>query len=301
MTKKIDNALDQGNKEAAGMAFRPDEGFAGVLLRPDGSIDRYDRLPTKVEVYAVTLRILRALGTMPKDPKTYGNYLGGVDEKAMKDLNNARGGALPLASGQPPTDDEIAMAIAQTREGLAAAKAKRDKKKDKTESPDRGWTIFHADKSGNPIIPSVWLRGFLSSAALASKVWTSETAPAPVEDDKKKKGAKKTSDGTLKGLAARVKRNIFIRPFQIALPPVTGVVERSLRASQGGNDRVTIVKSDCIDEAVVTFQLHVWPGAGITGETLRFLLAYGEYMGLGQWRSSGEHGTFTVESFEKIR
>ena len=47
--------------------------------------------------------------------------------------------------------------------------------------------------------------------------------------------------------------------------------------------------------AVIGFQLRVLKGGGLTESILRDILSYGQFMGLGQWRSGG-WGRFLLKS-----
>lgn len=75
----------------------------------------------------------------------------------------------------------------------------------------------------------------------------------------------------------------------------TSYLQRSLRAMTAQGPRISLAKSEVIDEgAKLTFTLKVLMGSPITEETLKTLFEYGEFVGLGQWRSSG-HGMFTYK------
>lgn len=71
-------------------------------------------------------------------------------------------------------------------------------------------------------------------------------------------------------------------------------LQRSLRAMTMQGPRISLAKSEVVEAgANLEFTLKVMPNSPLTEEVLRQLFAYGEFVGLGQWRSAG-NGVFSA-------
>lgn len=102
-----------------------------------------------------------------------------------------------------------------------------------------------------------------------------------------------------------VDRMLFVKPRRVyicrdgsPLKTFDGHEERSLRAQTPQGERVCLARSQRVDVGYVTFRLELFRSKdpkskqNITPEALEKALNYGEYKGLGQWRSGG-FGRFT--------
>jgi hypothetical protein len=142
----------------------------------------------------------------------------------------------------------------------------------------KGWTGFHSDEKG-PFVYDYLVKGFLQESARRQKVW-----------------------GNLKQLNDKVKAYCFVFPRRIHLavqdPANLPYIERPLRAMTAQGPRVTVTRSDYIPAGTqLSFELRVLAPGGITANCVISLLDYGQFQGLGQWRS-GSYGRFKVISME---
>lgn len=191
-------------------------------------------------------------------PKNKAIYASYIASKAEELI----GKGIPHASGDEATDGSL--------EAMAAEEVSTI-----TEIEERGWTGFHEDEGG-PFLYDYVIRGFLCESARTMKTW-----------------------GTLKQLQDKFKRYVFVSPRRIRLPRIAGVLERPLRCMTPQGPRVTLVRSDVIKAGTqLDFDLTVLSGSGLGREVIAEVLSYGEFMGLGQWRT-GSWGRFRVLSMEK--
>lgn len=141
----------------------------------------------------------------------------------------------------------------------------------------KGWTGFHKDEKGL-FLYSYMVKGFLKTAI---EVLVENKAINKIPAYKK-----------------WIDRMIFIEPrrlhFQLKEPD--GVLERPLRTMTAKGERVTVSRSDFIRAGrPITFTIKRLSTPKISWEIIETALAYGEYVGLGQWRGSGGYGQFTVK------
>lgn len=145
---------------------------------------------------------------------------------------------------------------------------------------DKGWTGFLKDENGYFIF-SYMVKGFLCESARTMKEF-----------------------GAMKQLADKFKRYVFVTPTKIRLPEIEAEpLERSLRAQTAQGPRICLTRSDVIAAgSILEFELTVLEakGVNITENCLREVLAYGKFMGLGQWRSSSVYGTFEVTELTEM-
>jgi hypothetical protein len=145
------------------------------------------------------------------------------------------------------------------------------------ETEEKGWTGFHRD-DGGIFIYDYMIKGFLKSAM--------ETIGA-VGKDKKIVAYKKWFD-----------RLVFIdeRKIHFGLQEPDGVLERPLRAMTPLGPRVTLTRSDLVNEGrEISFTVTILENdKKIDFDLIRECLDYGKYVGLGQWRGSGGYGSFEV-------
>src|SRR5262249_758946 len=107
--------------------------------------------------------------------------------------------------------------------------------------------------------------------------------------------------GAIKQLQDKCKRYVFVQPRKVRLPAIAKEpLERPLRAMTAQGPRVTVTRSDVVTAgAVIEFDLAVLEGGSITEGLLREVFNYGQFMGLGQWRS-GSYGRFELVSLEEV-
>lgn len=146
---------------------------------------------------------------------------------------------------------------------------------------EKGWTGFH-QVDGEPILYDYVLKGFFKSACYFLR-------QVPKSKSKGIRAYKKWIDGL---------SFVFPRRMALVLPEggEMGVMERPLRAHGPKGERVALARSDtCPVGTTLTCTVKLL--AGITEEHLREWLDYGQFLGLGQWRSGG-WGRFTYEMEE---
>ena len=141
----------------------------------------------------------------------------------------------------------------------------------------RGKTGFHRDGS-KPILYDYVLKGFFKEACSALR----------------------RIDGTLsKGVAAhktKIDSLVMIEPrrIELRLKKPTYDFPRPLRAETAQGPRVTLVSSTTAPEGTeMSFTVRIL-GDAITAAHLAEWLEYGQYSGIGQWRSGG-WGRFVAE------
>lgn len=143
------------------------------------------------------------------------------------------------------------------------------------EQEDKGWTGFHQDKGGI-FIYDYMIRGFLKNAATVLKEQTG-----------------------LKNQKSKIDSFVFVFPRKIYFTkngkPVHethGVLERPLRAQTMQGPRVTLARSDFMDEGCkLSFVVTLVENPGISVNLLKELFTYGKLQGLGQFRN-GSYGRF---------
>jgi hypothetical protein len=239
--------------------------------------------------YDVTLRLTEdILGTVPKSRQVYTNFLL---DRARKEVKKQGDKGVPHANGDPVTDASISALMDPEPETIA-------------ETEEKGWTSFHADKHG-PFLFDYAVKGFLKEAARTLK----EYDPSGGDEDDDEEEAKPKKKGVIKQLQDKVSRYVFVLPRKIYLGGsferdpegniVFGNMERPLRAQTAQGPRVTVVRSDSVPAGTeVGFTIHVLKGGGITRPLLEMVFSYGNYQGLGQWRSGG-YGRFDLVRLEK--
>ena len=104
----------------------------------------------------------------------------------------------------------------------------------------------------------------------------------------------------IKNPKSKIDNHVFVYPRYIPfirenkpIGAADGVIERPLKAMTMQGPRVSLAKSDMLQDATtLSFQLHVVASKDFTLKTLALLLSYGQYCGIGQWRNGG-YGRFT--------
>lgn len=138
---------------------------------------------------------------------------------------------------------------------------------------EKGWTGFHKDEKGL-FIYDYMVKGFLGNAGNIMK-----------------EGLK------VKNLKNKITNNVFIDPRRIYLGKTEpdGMLERPLRAQTPMGPRVTLARSDYVNEGTqIEFTIKWLEGGEVTEKLIDSVLEYGQFQGLGQWRGSGGYGRFKI-------
>jgi hypothetical protein len=142
---------------------------------------------------------------------------------------------------------------------------------------EKGWTGFLKDENGL-YIQDHMIKGFLKAAF--------ETCMENGQIDKIP-AYKKWLDVL-----------VFVSPRKIYFnkQEPDEVIERPLRAMTAQGPRVTLTRSDSINEGTkINFTIEVLNNKKkINIDSIETALSFGEYVGLGQWRGSGGYGRFKV-------
>ena len=141
----------------------------------------------------------------------------------------------------------------------------------------RGKTGFHREGS-TPVIYDYVIKGFCKEACTALRRMDG------------------TVSKTLTSHKTKIDQLVMVEPRRIPLKlrkPTTDL-ERPLRADTPQGPRVTLVSSTAASEGtVMEFTIRILGGV-ITAKMLAEWFEYGQFSGLGQWRSGG-YGRFTAE------
>jgi hypothetical protein len=148
-----------------------------------------------------------------------------------------------------------------------------------------GWSVFHQDYSGLFIFDYM-IRGFLKEAASS------------------------VSGKAITAYKSKIDRFCFVMPRRIYMLRIGGEIlkpysrtqqteeycERPIRAMTAQGPRVSLKRSNLVRNVEFVFEVWVLPlgQREITEKVLRSWLEYGQYQGLGEWRS-GSYGRFTYE------
>lgn len=207
----------------------------------------------------------RMLGTVPKNKAVYASYIA---DKGREMLLKQQAKGIPNAAGEAIDAVAVETMLEEEVETIQ-------------EVEDKGWTGYHSDEKGSFIF-DYWIKGFLCEAA--------RTLAKQIE---KEHGLKQPADKT--------KRYLFVSPRRIYLPKLEEEpLERPLRAMTAQGPRVTVVRSDTVAAgSELSFHLKLLDGSGLTPTIIQKILEYGEFIGLGQWRT-GSHGRFEVTSFKEV-
>lgn len=138
---------------------------------------------------------------------------------------------------------------------------------------EKGWTGFLKDDKGLYIYDYM-IRGFLKYAGNVLK---------------------DTEGIKTKALKNKISKWVFVFPRKIYfnIPKADGLIERPLRGQTPQGERTCLARSDYVEAGrVINFEIHVL--STITEKMLKAILDYGQYQGLGQFRS-GSYGRFTYK------
>ena len=146
---------------------------------------------------------------------------------------------------------------------------------------EKGWTGFHVDAEKGLFIYNYMIKGFIKNAANVFK------------DDPEIK---------VKAFRSKIDDLLFIAPRKIFLGMKESVnyLERPIRVMTMQGPRVALIRSDiCPAGTALGFQIRIFIQEKFKVEHIRRLFAYGEDLGLGQWRNGG-YGQFKTLRFEEV-
>lgn len=188
----------------------------------------------------------------------------------------------PMLGTVPKNKDVYAAYIADK---VTDKKQLEDELKTVEEIEGKGWTGFHKSQDDKGLfLYNYMVKGFFKAAVEALM-----------------------ENGAVKKIPAYKKwidRMIHVRPRRIYLGKTDpdGIIERPLRTMTPKGERVTVTRSDIIEEGTqLEFNIRILNnGKKINGDLLQAAFDFGQYCGLGQWRGSGGYGAFDVISFEDV-
>ncbi len=93
----------------------------------------------------------------------------------------------------------------------------------------------------------------------------------------------------IKNLRSKIENYCVVTPRQIPFSePIYGEISRPLRAQTLQGPRVAIATSDVMNRgAELSFTVRVLPNADVTPDVIQEILNWGQYRGMGQWRTGG--------------
>lgn len=175
----------------------------------------------------------------------------------------------------------------QAKRGDLSAEIIAEQESSQIESrEERGWTGFWKDEKGIYVY-DYWIKGFVKNAVLVLK-----------------------EVHGVKNPRSKVGSYLFIFPRRVhfyrdgsdnGIGAPDGVLERPLRAMTMQGPRVTLTRSDMLQAGTrLSFTIKtILANKEVTDpDLISMLLSYGQYEGLGQFRS-GSYGRFKVVSMER--
>lgn len=136
---------------------------------------------------------------------------------------------------------------------------------------DKGVTVFPCDDKG-VYLWNYHIKGFIKNAGNVLK------------DQLKIKNLRNKLDDYL----FIKERKIYLYRNGRIIPENDGVLERPLRGMTMQGPRVSLASSEMIEPpAEATFTIQLIEHKEITMDTIRTLLDYGRFLGIGQWRNGG--------------
>lgn len=167
----------------------------------------------------------------------------------------------------------------------SAALADAENVPDKDEEVTETITGFYRDENGYPIMKAYQVKGFLKEAAKALKDQLGLASYLSKIDN----------------LVFVGEPNLTIRRNGEVVTKIDGYLERPLRAETAKGPRVSLAKSERIDEGwEIEITIKVLENKGTAKscamdfDVIESLLAYGEMKGMLQWRNAG-YGAFVTE------
>lgn len=256
--------------------------------------------------YQVTLTLTRdILGTNPCDPNVLDTHILDRQRKLItekqginKEINKYLGqiqiakekgeaevslvlDRLEALIGTPFTEEERALAIKGELESLKETFKELDIK---------GTTVFFWDKvADRPCLGDHMIGGFLKAAAEA----IGRTLPSRKAEVLH--SISYTQSLINQHVRCESKFITFDKDIKRDGEGNAAYLQRSLRAMTAQGPRISLSRSEVVEAgAKLCFVLKVMEGSKITEEVLSKLFSYGEFVGLGQWRNSG-NGMFTFD------
>ena len=187
--------------------------------------------------------------------------------------------------GTAPKDPEIYKTFIESKKPLFVTE---DESLDIVKEEEKGWTGFRRDTTGI-YVPDFMVQGMLKNAA--------DVLQGNLKVIKTKKAVETVE--VMKGLKNKINQLLFIYPRHIYLGELNpeNIYERSLRAMTMQGPRVTLTRSDFVEAGLeIEFQLKLIPNKVFNWEIVQYLLSYGQFCGLGQFRNGG-FGRFNVVEF----
>ena len=185
--------------------------------------------------------------------------------------------------GTVPYDPEIYSSFIESKK---PSNIKDDESASVEKREIKGWTGFHKD-DGGLFIFDYMIRGFLKHAGNVIK-----------------------EELKIKALRNKISKFVFVFPRKIYLgidkpdeiifcgphgPIDREAEERPLKCRTPQGERVSLARSDTVKEGrIFDCEIHVLAPGVISETTIRKILDYGQYQGLGQFRS-GSFGRFDYE------
>lgn len=219
------------------------------------------------------------LGTVPEDSTTWQTFLrprqAAEEAKVTRRANHQSG---------DPTGAEITEALAQHADEVtahpsfrdrveASRRAKADARRNDEVDPEDDpaplpVTSFFRDADGTPMLFNYQVFGHLKESA----------------------NILKTALGVI-ALRSKIENYCVITPRRIRFSqPIYGEISRPLRAQTAMGPRVAIATSDVVNAgAELAFDVHILPNpkSEVTPAVIREILDWGQYRGMGQWRTGG--------------
>lgn len=225
--------------------------------------------------YRITIQLTEpVLGTVPTDSVNYEQF---IKPKANVLMSEEEIKVLPTYHSAA---DMRRRAMVDAKRAATAARAK-GKHADEDEDDDTGvskpQTSFFRDAQG-PFLMNYQVLGHL-----------------------KEQGNLLKEQLQIKQLRKKVELYCYVLPRRIYFnQDVAGEITRPLRAETMQGPRVTLATSDVIARgARLTFMVQLLRNTQMDGQTLRELLEFGQYRGLGQWRTAG-WGLYELVEFAAV-
>jgi len=241
--------------------------------------------------WAVVVRLTTPLlGTVPKSKDVYTKFIlskmQAEEKKRLKERQKELTNRVDEEQVLDKTELDSQLLLAGQASEDLVKQVMAEEQSTVEEAEEKGWTGFHRDENGY-FVYDYFIKGFINHAARTLK----EDRVGAVD---------------VKQLQDKCKRYVFVTPRRIYLPVpkdenILPILERPLRAETPQGPRVALTRSDMIKEgAEIEFKIQMLSqGNPLKVETIQKILGYGEFFGLGQWRSGG-YGRFETISFELV-
>lgn len=201
------------------------------------------------------------LGSTPKDKDVFATHI----QKKVRE-EHEKGNLYDPKTGEIMTEERLKELQAEELPTI-------------DEIEEKAVTGFHRDDKGLFIYEYV-VKGFLKHAGLIMR-----------------------TEHKLKAASARIRQYVFVNPrklyFVLNDKNVTEIVDmesRPLRANTPQGPRVCLAKSERLaDEVSVEIEVVIIENPDVNLKMIEGILDYGQFEGLGQWRSGKRFGSFTWE------